>query len=101
MVGDETHFLHPSCFLPDIIRHAVWLYHRFTLSYRNVEDLPADRGLEVSKKSIRRWVLKFGSAIAKNLSSIRPRPDDHWQLDEIVVSTGGQGIVTLAEYNRF
>jgi transposase-like protein len=45
--------------------------------------------------------LEFGSEIAKNLSSIRPRPDDHWQLDEMVVSTGGQGIVTLAEQNRF
>ena len=90
MVGDETHFLHPSCFLPDIIRHAVWLYHRFTLSYRNVEDLPADRGLEVSKKSIRRWVLKFGSAIARNHRSVRRRLHDHLHLGGRVVSIGGQ-----------
>jgi putative transposase len=47
-------------FPPDVIRHAVWLYLRFTLSYRDVEDLLAERGLNVSNESIRRWVLKFG-----------------------------------------
>jgi putative transposase len=47
-------------FPPGIIRHAVWLYLRFTLSYRDVEDLLAERGLIVSNESIRRWVLKFG-----------------------------------------
>jgi putative transposase len=77
-------------FPPDVIRHAVWLYLRFTLSYRDVEDLLAERGLEVSNETIRRWVLKFGSAIARNLRSIRPRPHDHWHLDEMVVSIGGQ-----------
>ncbi len=54
-------------FPPDVIRHAVWLYLRFTLSYRYVEDLLAERGLTVSNESIRRWVLKFGPVIAKNL----------------------------------
>ena len=77
-------------FPPDVIRHAVWLYLRFTLSYRDVEDLLAERGLEVSNESIRRWVLKFGPAIARNLRSIRPRPHDHWHLDEMVVSIGGR-----------
>ncbi len=51
----------------DVIRHAVWLYLRFTLSYRDVEDLLAERGLTVSNESIRRWVHKFGPPIAKNL----------------------------------
>jgi putative transposase len=60
-------------FPPDIIRHAVWLYLRFTLSYRDVEDLLAERGLMVSNESIRRWVLKFGPIIAKNLRAIRPK----------------------------
>jgi putative transposase len=60
------------------------------LSYREVEDLLAERVLEVSNESIRRWVLKFGSAIAKNLRSARPRPHDQWHLDEMVVSIGGQ-----------
>ena len=63
-------------FPPDVIRHAVWLYLRFTLSYRDVEDLLAERGLEVSNELIRRWVLKFGSAIARNLRSARPKPHD-------------------------
>ena len=53
-------------FPPAIIRHAVWLYVRFTLSYRDVEDLLAERGLDVSYETVRRWVLKFGP-------SIRPR----------------------------
>ena len=50
-------------FPPDVIRHAVWLYLRFTLSYRDVEHLLAERGLDVSNRSIRRWVLKFGLRI--------------------------------------
>jgi putative transposase len=77
-------------FLPDVIRHAVWLNLRFTLSYRDVDDLLAERGLEVSNESIRRWVLKFGPAIARNLRSARPRPHDHWHLDEMLFSIGGQ-----------
>jgi hypothetical protein len=59
-------------FSPDVIRHAVWLYLRFTLSYRDVEDLLAERGLTVSNESIRRWVLKFGPVISKNLRGTRP-----------------------------
>src|ERR1700745_3547498 len=59
-------------FPPDVIRHAVWLYLRFTLSYRDVEDLLAERGLIVSNEAIRRWVLKFGPVIAQNLKAIRP-----------------------------
>jgi len=73
-------------FPPDIIRHAVWLYLQFTLSYRDVEDLLAERGLMVSNESIRRWVLKFGPIIAKNLRAIRPKPHSRWHLDEMVFS---------------
>ena len=57
-------------FPPEVIRHAVWLYLRFTLSYRDVEDLPVERGLTVSNELIRRWVLKFGPVVAKNLRGI-------------------------------
>ena len=77
-------------FPPDVIRHAVWLYLRFTLSYRDVEDLLAERRIEVSNESIRRWVLKFGPGIALNLRKARPEPDDRWHLDEIVISIAGQ-----------
>ena len=73
-------------FPPVVIRHAVWLYLRFTLSYRDVEDLLAERGLEVSNETIRRWVLKFGLAFARNLRRGRPTPHGKWHLDEMVVS---------------
>ena len=77
-------------FPPDIIRHAVWLYRRFTLSYRDVEELLAERGLDVSYETVRRWVLKFGSAYARNLRRQRLRPSDQWHLDEMVVSIRGR-----------
>ena len=63
-------------FPPIVIQHAVWLYLRFTLSYRDVEELLAERGLDISYKSVRSWVLKFGSMIARRLRQARPRPSD-------------------------
>ena len=77
-------------FPPDIIRHAVWLYARFTLSYRDVEDLLAERGLDISYESIRRWFLKFGAPISRNLRHVRPKPSDHWHLDEMVIVIRGR-----------
>jgi len=72
-------------FPPPVIQHAIWLYLRFTLSYRDVEELLAKRGLEVSYETVRRWVLKFGSAIARRLRRRHPRPSNRWYLDEMVV----------------
>jgi hypothetical protein len=63
-------------FPPEIIQHAIWLYLRFTLSYRDVEELLAERGLDISYETVRRWVLKFGPAIARRLRQRRPRPSD-------------------------
>ncbi len=60
-------------FPPEIIRHAVWLYLRFTLSFRDVEDLLAERGLDVSYETVRRWVLKFGPVFARELRRRRAR----------------------------
>lgn len=77
-------------FPPPIIQHAIWLYLRFTLSYRDVEDLLAERGLDVSYETVRRWVLKFGPVIARNLRRRRPRPSDRWHLDEMVVRIAGK-----------
>jgi putative transposase len=77
-------------FPPTVIRHAVWLYHRFTLSYRDVEELLAERGVDVSYESVRRWVLKFGPQFATGLARRRPRPHDRWNFDEMVVRIGGQ-----------
>ncbi len=76
-------------FPPVVIQHAVWLYLRFTLSYRDVEDLLAERGLEVSYETVRRWVFKFGPAIARRLRLRRPKPSPRWHLDEMAVRIGG------------
>jgi putative transposase len=72
-------------FPPDVIRHAVWLYLRFTLSDRDVEDLLAERGFIVSNESIRRWVLKFGPMIPKKLRKSRSQAYTRWHLDEMVI----------------
>jgi transposase-like protein len=77
-------------FPPSIIRHAVWLYVRFTLSYRDVEDLLAERGLDVSYETVRRWVLKFGPLFARELRRRRPRPTARWHLGEMVVTIAGR-----------
>src|SRR6202047_5141516 len=65
-------------FPPEIIQHAIWLYLRFTLSYHDVEELLAERGLDISYETVRRWVLKFGPSIARGLRQRRPRPSDRW-----------------------
>ncbi len=77
-------------FPAEIIQHAVWLYCRFTLSFRDVEDLLAERGLDVSYESVRCWVLKFGAAYARKIRRCRPRPDSQWHLDEMFVSIRGK-----------
>ena len=77
-------------FPPEIIQHAIWLYLRFTLSYRDVEELLAERGLDISYETVRRWVLKFGPVIARRLRRRRPRPSDRWHLDEMVVRIAGK-----------
>ena len=77
-------------FSPDVIRHAVWLYLRFTLSYRDVEDMLAERGLDLTYETVRRWVGKFGPLFAKELRKRRPHPTERWHLDEMAVTTAGQ-----------
>src|ERR1700680_647578 len=77
-------------FPPAIIQHAIWLYLRFTLSYRDVEELLAKRGLDISYETVRRWVLKFGPIIARRLRQRRPRPSNRWHLDEMVVRIAGE-----------
>ena len=77
-------------FPPAIIRHAVWLYVRFTVSYRDVEDLLAERGLEVSYETVRRWVLKFGPMLARELRRRCPRPTSRWHLDEMAAVIAGR-----------
>src|SRR3712207_4785034 len=77
-------------FPPVVIQHVFWLYLRFTLSYRDVEDLLAERGLDVSYETVRRWVLKFGPAIARRLRQQRPKPSPRWHLDEMAARIAGK-----------
>src|SRR3954454_1763452 len=77
-------------FPAEIIAHAVWLYHCFRLSLREVETILAERGVVVSHESIRAWSLRFGRAFADALEKRRPRPGDKWHLDEVFIRIGGK-----------
>ena len=77
-------------FPPEIISHCVWLYFRFGLSFRDVEDMMAERGVVVSYESVREWCLKFGAAYAKRIRAHDPRPGDRWHLDEVFLKTQGK-----------
>ncbi len=74
----------------EIISHAVWLYHRFGLSLRDVEDLLAERGVEVTYETIRRWCGKFGPDYARKLRRRQGRLGDTWFLDEVFVTVRGE-----------
>jgi transposase-like protein len=73
-----------------VIHYAIWLYFRFTLSIRDVEELLAQRGIEASREAVRCWVIKFGPLIAANLRRRRAPPSGRWHLDEMVVKIGGR-----------
>ena len=77
-------------FPPDIISHAVWLYHRFSLSFRDVEDLLAERGITVTYEAIRQWCRTFGIDYARRLRHRRGRMGDTWYLDELFVKIQGR-----------
>ncbi len=81
---------HGNRFPPEIISHSVWLYHRFCLSFRDVEDLLAERGIEVSYESIRQWCTRFGPDYARKLKKRRGRLGDTWFLDEVFVTIRGK-----------
>jgi putative transposase len=74
----------------EIISHGVWLYFRFCLSYRDVEELLFARGIIVTYEAIRKWCRKFGQAYANQLRHRRPRPGDKWHLDEVFLTTQGE-----------
>ena len=77
-------------FPPEIIAHAIWLYVRFNLSLREIEEMLLERGIDVSYETIRRWTIKFGPQIARDLRRRQPRPGDVWHLDEVVVKIAGK-----------
>jgi putative transposase len=77
-------------FPKSVIGYAVWAYHRFALSLRDVEDLLAERGFTVSYETIRDWVNRFGHGFAAKIRRDRPAPADKWHLDEVVVRIKGK-----------
>jgi putative transposase len=81
---------HRHRFPPEIIAHVVWLYARFPLSLRMVEEMLLERGIDVSYETVRRWVLKFGPMFARGLRRRAPRPGDIWHLDEVRVVIRGR-----------
>jgi len=76
-------------FPPEVISHAIWLYYRFSLSFRDVEDLLAQRGIVVSYESVRRWCLKFGPRYRRSLKRREGRLGDIWHVDEVFVRING------------
>ena len=84
----NPHYRHR--FPAGLISHAVWLYHVFSLTVRDVELILAERGVIVSCRSIRRWCLKFGASFSSNLRRRRPRPGDKWHLDEVFIRIQGE-----------
>ena len=72
-------------FPAEVIHQAIWLYLRFTLSFRDVEDLLAERGIMVSYETVRRWVNNFGPIVAADLRKRRPKPHSTWHLDEVYI----------------
>jgi putative transposase len=77
-------------FPPEIISHAVWLYFRFTLSYRDVEEMLFARGIVVTYEAIRKWCRKFGQGYANQIRRRRPRTGDKWHLDEVFLTINGK-----------
>ncbi len=77
-------------FPQEIISHAVWLYHRFPLSFRDVEELLYERGVTVTYETVRQWCRKFGQTFANELRRRRARPGDKWHLDEVFLKINGK-----------
>jgi putative transposase len=77
-------------FPPEVISHAIWLYFRFPLSLRMVEEMLAARGIMVSHETVRQWARKFGQAFANRIRRRLPHPGDKWHLDEVVITIAGK-----------
>ncbi len=77
------------CFPKTIISYAVYLYHRFLLSYRDVQELLFERGIDVSHETVRAWCIRFGPDIAEGLRYRKPKRGRNWHLDEMRVVVGG------------
>src|SRR5580698_681199 len=91
---------HRHRFPADLISHAVWLYHVFSLSFRDVELLLAERGVLVSYESIRRWCVKFGASFANSLRRRRPKPGDKCTWTRCSFGSKASGIISGAPLIR-
>ena len=78
-------------FPPKIISHVVWRYFRFSLSFRDIKELMASRGIVVRYETIRQWTLKFGQGYANELRRRQPQRGDKWHLDEVVLTNLSSG----------
>jgi len=82
----STYHDHPG----EIISHAVWLYHRFNLSFRNVEEILVSRGVDITYESVRQWCFRFGTEYAERIRSRAGRQGDTWHLDEVFINIKGR-----------
>ncbi len=89
-MGTETPSYRGFRFPAEIISHCVWLYHRFPLSFREVEEMMLQRGIVVSHETVRQWCRTFGQTYANGLRRRRPRPGDKWHLDEVFIKINGK-----------
>lgn len=90
----DPHYRHR--FPAELISHAVWLYRVFSLSFRDIELLLAERGVIVSYESVRQWCLKFGESFANKMRRRRPKPGDKWYLDEVFIRIKGELALLVA-----
>jgi putative transposase len=77
-------------FPPEVISHAVWLYFRFPLSLRMIEEMLAARGILISHETVRQWAMKFGQTFAHQMRRRQPMPGDKWHLDEVAINIAGR-----------
>jgi putative transposase len=90
LVHTSTSLYHRHRFPGEIISHCVWLYFRFTLSFRDVEEMLAMRGVVLTYETVREWCLKFGQTYANSLRRRAPRAGDRWHLDEVFLKINGR-----------
>src|SRR2546426_12694673 len=83
LMSTSDSLYHRHRFPTEIISHSVWLYFRFALSFRDVEEMLAMRGVALTYETVREWCLKFGQTYANGLRHKSPRPGDRWHLDEV------------------
>jgi putative transposase len=89
-VGDRAPSYKGFRFPVEIISHGVWLYHRFPLSLREVQEMMLERGVVVSHETVRQWCATFGQTYANGLRCRRPRPGDTWHRDEVFITINGK-----------